>query len=43
MLKRYEATKDGLPKILNPIPVADKMDVWEADYAKMKEDMILNG
>lgn len=28
------------PKTLNPIPVADKMDEWKADYAKMKEDMI---
>lgn len=28
------------PKTLNPIPVADKMDEWKADYAKMKEEMI---
>lgn len=28
------------PKTLNPIPVADKMEEWKADYAKMKEDMI---
>lgn len=28
------------PKTLNPIPLADKMKEWEADYAKMKEDMI---
>ncbi|MFM2442305.1 MAG: hypothetical protein RL449_947 [Bacteroidota bacterium] len=28
------------PITLNPIPVADKMKEWEADYAKMKEDMI---
>ena len=28
------------PKTLNPIPVADKMEEWKSDYAKMKEDMI---
>lgn len=28
------------PKTLNPIPVAEKMEEWKADYAKMKEDMI---
>jgi len=28
------------PKSLNPIPIAEKMEEWKADYAKMKEDMI---
>ncbi len=28
------------PKTLNPIPIAEKMEEWKADYAKMKEDMI---
>lgn len=28
------------PKTLNPIPIAEKMDEWKADYAKMKEEMI---
>lgn len=28
------------PKTLNPIPIAEKIDAWEADYSKMKEDMI---
>ncbi len=28
------------PKTLNPVPVADKLEEWKADYAKMKEDMI---
>lgn len=28
------------PKILNPIPPNDVIADWEADYAKMKEDMI---
>jgi hypothetical protein len=28
------------PKTLNPIPMAEKMDEWKADYAKMKENMI---
>lgn len=28
------------PKTLNPIPPEELIDDWEADYAKMKEDMI---
>jgi hypothetical protein len=28
------------PLTVNPIPIADKMEEWKADYAKMKEDMI---
>ncbi len=28
------------PKMLNPIPPADVIDAWKADYAKMREDMI---
>lgn len=28
------------PKTLNPTPIAEKMEEWKADYAKMKEDMI---
>jgi predicted nucleotidyltransferase component of viral defense system len=28
------------PKTVNPIPVAEKMEEWKADYAKMQEDMI---
>ena len=28
------------PKTLNPIPIAEKINAWEADYSKMKEDMI---
>jgi hypothetical protein len=28
------------PKTVNPIPIAEKIDEWKADYAKMKEDMI---
>lgn len=28
------------PKTLNPIPIAEKIEVWKADYAKMMEDMI---
>jgi len=28
------------PKTLNPIPIAEKMDEWKSDYAKMMEDMI---
>lgn len=28
------------PKMLNPVPPADIIDAWKADYAKMKEDMI---
>jgi predicted nucleotidyltransferase component of viral defense system len=28
------------PKLLNPIPIAEKIEGWKADYAKMKEDMI---
>jgi len=28
------------PKLLNPVPPADIIDAWKADYAKMKEDMI---
>lgn len=28
------------PKTLNPIPIAEKIDEWKADYSKMKEDMI---
>jgi hypothetical protein len=28
------------PKTVNPIPPAEKMEEWKADYAKMKEDMI---
>jgi predicted nucleotidyltransferase component of viral defense system len=28
------------PKTLNPIPPENVMNYWEADYAKMKEDMI---
>jgi predicted nucleotidyltransferase component of viral defense system len=28
------------PQTLNPIPIADKLEEWKADYAKMKEDMI---
>ncbi|MBK9248803.1 MAG: nucleotidyl transferase AbiEii/AbiGii toxin family protein [Ignavibacteria bacterium] len=28
------------PKTVNPIPVAEKIDEWKADYAKMVEDMI---
>jgi predicted nucleotidyltransferase component of viral defense system len=31
------------PKILNPIPPAEVIGEWEADYAKMKEDMIYDG
>lgn len=28
------------PKTLNPIPIAEKIEDWKTDYAKMKEDMI---
>ncbi len=28
------------PKTLNPIPIASVIDKWDADYSKMKEDMI---
>ena len=28
------------PKTLNPIPIAEKIEEWKADYAKMMEDMI---
>jgi len=28
------------PKTLNPIPIADKLEEWKADYAKMKDDLI---
>lgn len=28
------------PESLNPIPIPSVIDEWEADYAKMKEDMI---
>ena len=28
------------PKTVNPIPIAEKMEEWKADYAKMMEDMI---
>lgn len=28
------------PNTLNPIPAKDVIAIWEADYAKMKEDMI---
>lgn len=28
------------PQTVNPIPIIEKMEEWEADYAKMKEDMI---
>lgn len=28
------------PKLLNPIPIAEKIEEWKSDYAKMKEDMI---
>jgi hypothetical protein len=28
------------PKTLNPIPIEGKMAEWEADYAKLKEEMI---
>ena len=28
------------PKTLNPIPPIEPISEWEADYAKMKEDMI---
>jgi len=28
------------PKTVNPIPVAEKMEEWKADYVKMQEDMI---
>jgi hypothetical protein len=28
------------PKTVNPIPIAEKIEEWKADYAKMKEDMI---
>ncbi|WP_236979849.1 nucleotidyl transferase AbiEii/AbiGii toxin family protein [Membranihabitans maritimus] len=28
------------PKTLNPIPIDDVIKAWEADYARMKEDMI---
>lgn len=28
------------PKTVNPIPIAEKMEEWKADYAKMQEDMI---
>lgn len=44
---RYKFSKVGSvdynlhnPKTLNPIPIAEKIDEWKADYAKMKEDMI---
>lgn len=28
------------PKTVNPIPIAEKINDWKSDYAKMKEDMI---
>jgi len=28
------------PKTLNPIPIAEIIDDWKADYSKMKDDMI---
>jgi len=28
------------PKTLNPIPIAEKINEWKADYSKMMEDMI---
>ncbi len=28
------------PKTVNPIPIAEKLDEWKADYTKMMEDMI---
>lgn len=28
------------PKTVNPIPIAEKMEDWKADYVKMMEDMI---
>ncbi|MBP7511077.1 MAG: nucleotidyl transferase AbiEii/AbiGii toxin family protein [Bacteroidia bacterium] len=28
------------PRLLNPIPIAEKIEEWKADYAKMLEDMI---
>jgi hypothetical protein len=28
------------PKTVNPIPIAEKIDEWNADYTKMMEDMI---
>ncbi len=28
------------PKTLNPIPIPEKMNEWQADYAKMMEEMI---
>lgn len=28
------------PRLLNPIPIAEKIEEWKADYAKMMEDMI---
>ena len=28
------------PKLLNPIPIAEKIEEWKSDYAKMMEDMI---
>ena len=31
------------PKTLNPIPPPEVIVEWEADYAKMKEDMIYDG
>lgn len=28
------------PKTLNPVPIVEKMDEWNTDYSKMKEDLI---
>jgi predicted nucleotidyltransferase component of viral defense system len=28
------------PKTINPVPIAEKMDEWNTDYSKMKEDLI---
>jgi hypothetical protein len=28
------------PETIDPIPIADKIDEWKADYSRMMEDMI---
>jgi hypothetical protein len=44
---RYKFTRVGdvdynshNPLTVNPIPIADKLEEWKTDYAKMQEDMI---